>query len=378
MKTRYENWTIKDLIEKINKIEFPEFQREPTVWRLDKKQRLIDSILRDFNISSIYLYQREDEYYDCIDGQQRINTILSYTGSNTSDESDNKFHLKIENEIYSDKGQFSDVKDKRFENLPQRRKDQIFNYKLNIVIIEEVDNDEELNLQFLRLQIASILNAGEKLNAMTGEMRNKIFHNIVKFIFFKNLKIPERRFSKEQVAAQIFLNVFSLRQNDDFHRSRYIDLQEFFKQYNILNPEDKSLIKSVEVLLELINEKVGAGIQIIKNRALAVSLFLYIYLEFESNLEQIVDFFDFFKLLLKTLKWQIPKGVEIDREYLDLFNFQSNISQAAVERPAIQRRHYFLRKYYDYYIENHSIIGDKEYEENGNGNPDKERDKEEL
>ena len=48
-----EDWTIDQLVKNANIIDFPEFQREPSIWRLDKKQRLIDSILRGFDISSI-------------------------------------------------------------------------------------------------------------------------------------------------------------------------------------------------------------------------------------------------------------------------------------------------------------------------------------
>src|ERR1035441_9188824 len=91
-------WTVDDLVKHLGKIEFPEFQREATVWKLEKKQRLIDSVLRDFDIASIYLHKKEDGKFDCIDGQQRINALWSYLGINAADE-DNQFHLKITNEI---------------------------------------------------------------------------------------------------------------------------------------------------------------------------------------------------------------------------------------------------------------------------------------
>ena len=75
-------WTIEHLIKTYKAIEFPEFQREPTVWDLDKKRKLIDSILRDFDIASIYLFKRPDGFYECIDGRQRINAIISFLGLN--------------------------------------------------------------------------------------------------------------------------------------------------------------------------------------------------------------------------------------------------------------------------------------------------------
>src|SRR3972149_3849177 len=104
MKTTHIYWTINELVKNTGKLDFPEFQREPTVWKLEKKQRLIDSILRDFDISSIYLYKKENGGYDCIDGRQRINAIWSFLGINGADEEHNGFNLKIENEIYNDGG----------------------------------------------------------------------------------------------------------------------------------------------------------------------------------------------------------------------------------------------------------------------------------
>ena len=84
MKKENQQWSIATLQEKIDDIEFPEYQREPTVWDLDRKRKLIDSILRNFDIASIYLYKREDGNYDCIDGRQRINAIISFLGLNFS------------------------------------------------------------------------------------------------------------------------------------------------------------------------------------------------------------------------------------------------------------------------------------------------------
>ena len=217
MKTHHENWSIKKLTQNLDSIEFPEFQREPTIWKLDKKQRLIDSILRDFDISSIYFFKNKKKGYDCIDGRQRINAISSYLGLN-GDDDDNKFHLRIENEIYDDKGKFVEADQKRFDKLDPKWKTIILDYNLNIVIIDKVEEENELNLLFLRLQIASVLNAGEKLHAMTGTMRDKIFYDISEHKYFSGISIPARRFALEQVASQIVINVFSKEKEDSFHR----------------------------------------------------------------------------------------------------------------------------------------------------------------
>lgn len=371
MKTHHENWTIKKLTENLNKIEFPEFQREPSVWKLDKKQRLIDSILREFDISSIYFFKKDKDGYDCIDGRQRINAITSYLGLNGDDE-DNEFHLKIENEIYDDKGRFNEVNQKRFNSL-KKWKENILSYKLNIVLIEKVEEDEELNLLFLRLQIASVLNAGEKLHAMTGDMHDEIFYKISAHSFFSKIRIPNRRYAIEQVASQIVINVFSNVKEDSFHRARYIDLQDFYKQYTSLSGDDKKIIKSISLNLDIINNYFKDKLAMLSNRAVTVSVFLICRELIENKKEkEIPKFVEFIELFLKTLRWQIKKGVLMDAEYYDFLKFQTNVTQAAAEKTAIEKRHNFIREYLYHYSEKNEIKGDTEYKKK-KGSLDKER-----
>ena len=375
MKTIHKYWPISELVKNIGEIEFPEFQREPNVWKLDKKQRLIDSIFRDFDISSIYLHKKESGGYDCIDGQQRINAIMSYLGMNDADEEDNKFHSKIENEIYNDEGKFDEVDAVRFSTIQKTEwGEKILDYKLNIVEVTDVENDQGLNLLFLRLQIASVLNAGEKLNAMTGDMRDTIFYDIGKHAFLSKIRIPQRRFAREQVAAQIVLNEFNKRDNKAFHRSRYVDLQDFFKEYDKFTPQDKETVLSIKQRFEKIVQYFGNKLQYIKNRAIAVSVYLFVSQLLDTEKEtEIKQFIEFFELFLRTLKWQLPLGVQMHKAYYDLLKFQTNVTQAAGEKSAIERRHNFLGEYFYYYKETKKIKGDDEYFENKGKSADVER-----
>ncbi|HZX48541.1 MAG: hypothetical protein A2Z47_05855 [Thermodesulfovibrio sp. RBG_19FT_COMBO_42_12] len=379
MRTEHNYWTIDELRKNINKIEYPEFQREPTVWRLDKKMRLIDSILRNFDISSIYFYKKEHGGYDCIDGRQRINAILSYLGINDSDEDHNNFILNVENEIYSDEGLFDDVNDRKFDRLDDKWKKKIWDYQLNIVFITDTENDEELNLLFLRLQIASVLNAGEKLHAMTGDMRDWIFHEVVNHDFFKKINIPRRRYAKEQVAAQIALNAFSKRDNETFRRSRYVDLQDFFKQYNKFDKKDKYLISEIQKRMDMLSKYFGDKLTYISNRAIAVSVYLYASSLVDQKKEKDITLFaEFLVKLLKTMKWQIPKSVQMSPAYYDLLKLQTNIAQAAGEKTAIEKRHAFIDKYFYHYKKEGAIIGDAEYKKETGQDPSKARDKVKL
>ena len=57
----------------------PEFQRWFR-WSQEQKSRLIESILLDIPIPSIFVSQREDGVWDVIDGLQRLSTIFELTG----------------------------------------------------------------------------------------------------------------------------------------------------------------------------------------------------------------------------------------------------------------------------------------------------------
>ena len=336
---------------------------------------MIDSILRGFDISSIYFHKKENGGYDCIDGRQRLNAILSFLGINGSDEDHNGFNLRIENEIYSDNGRFTEVDSQRYDRIKDNTWGQIIrDYKLNIVEISDVENDEELNLLFLRLQIAAVLNAGEKLHAMTGDMRDAIFYDIKDHSFFEKINIPPRRYAKEQVAAQIALNEFSKRDTGSFHRSRYIDLQEFFKVYNRFSSNDKHTINLIKDNLDKVVEYFQNRLKYLNNRAICVSIYLFISQLIEENKQnEIGRFAEFIEKFLRTLKWQLPQGVRMHPAYYDLVRFQTNITQAAGEKSAIERRRDFIGSYFYHYRENNAIKGDEEYRESTGIDPEIER-----
>lgn len=383
MKRDIIKWSVIDLKNNYHNIGFPEFQREPTVWNLDKKRRLIDSIFRGFDISPIYLYKKGKNSYDCIDGRQRINTIWSFMGLNEGIDKDNKFKINIENIIYKDEGTalgklLDRIKNKGYKELKGDTK--IFDdYKINIVIIDtKLENILELNLLFSRLQLGDTLNSGEKLHAMSGAMRDFVFNKRPKGIqdhkFFTSISTPTyRRYAREQITAQILLNYFSLNSGKkDFTRSRYVDLQLFFKEKLYLNEQDKKLIKKVMYILNKICEVFGVDLAIIENRAIAVSTFLFMaelinkVKEPELNIK-LIKFKEFMKEFVATLKWQVKAHHDLNeaKEYHDILNgFQNYVTQAAGEAYAIRNRHNFIKKYFDYFSKKGKIIGDEEYDQN--------------
>ncbi len=365
-------WSIRDLQKKYDIIEFVEYQREPTVWNIENKRKLIDSILRNFDMANIYLYKRDDGNYECIDGRQRINAIYSFLGLNEQHEAegdndryDNNFKFISSDELLGTT-ELQEFNNQRWKDLSPAQQKRILDYDFNVLEISDIDKEEELNLMFLRLQLGMPLNAGEKLKAMMGAMRDFIFKDSIhhkalgQHDYFDYLNIPKRRFSKELTAAQIAINFFSLNYSKSMRRARFIDLQDFFKTHIKFTTDQSNIALLLEERLNDVNNFLPKKNKLnLKNRAIGLTVFFFINELIEEGQEdKIPKFIEFLLLFLKKLKEQVEKGIDIDRQYRDLLRFQTYISQAAVEKYAIEGRQKFLKDYFDYFLKTNKIKGD--------------------
>ena len=366
MRKHIETWTVAELIERFSQISFPDYQREPNLWSLIEKQRLIDSIVRQFDIASLYFYKHDDGSLDCVDGRQRIGAILSFIGENPDDK-DQRFSFRLLNEIYEDEdsNKFRVLADKRYseisqsEGIAQEFVDRLMNYTLSIVRLSDSREPAEFNLQFTRLNLGTILNAGEKLNAMVGDMRNECFGEggLGSHQFLNATRIPTRRFAREQVAAQILAQVFSLKEDKDYTRTRHFDLQRFFKDCNPLTPEQRELITKVRDLLDILIEPFEP-LTVLRNRAITVSTVLLAWENDVTTEDQAGQLAKFIEEFQYRLRWQIGKGLEMDGEYHYLLDFQRHLTQATLEKGAYVARARFLREEYSFWQENNELTGD--------------------
>ena len=384
MKKKTTSWTISDLShQEFSRIEFPEYQREPNVWDRDAKQKLIDSILRCFDIASIYFYVDKDGVHSCIDGRQRINAIMSFLNENPGDQ-DNCFKLKISNEIETDDdNQFRELDGSTIKDImnsagsgnaaAQNALMRIYEYELTVVLLSDVERPAEFNLQFTRLNLGTIINAGEKLHAMVGQMRNLCFEDkrIGKHPFLNSLNIPTRRFAKEQVAAQAIAQVFSMSEEKEFTRVRHVELQRFFKRYAEIPDHAQVWIEDLAKTFDTLSACLPDANQRLKNRAGAVSVVLFAWLRQMYKDELLAkSYADFLRAFLGRLRWQLAKGLDMNVEYRYLLEFQRYVTQAAVEKPAVQRRHEIIEKLFEFWMSDSEIKGDAEFRASGLGDPD--------
>ena len=367
MDKHIQSWTIEKLRETYSNIDFPEYQREPNLWAPVEKQRLIDSIVRRFDIAPLYLYAHPDGTLDCVDGRQRIGTMMSFLGANEDDNS--RIPFRVLNEIYDEQNPdflpldgktFQEIQDLSVENndvIARHFLERLLQYELNVVILSGSRRSEEFNLQFTRLNLGAILNSGEKLHAMVGDLRNVCFGQLGGHPFLQGTNIPTRRYAREQVAAQILAQVFSLSESESYARTRHIDLQRLFKSKSDLDTEQRQTIERVSALLDLLNLAFN-GHNPLRNRAITVSTVLLAWelgLETHEDAVQLATFIDEF---VRTLNWQVKLGLSMDPAYRYLLDFQRSITQASAESSSVRARATTLKEEFDRWCQSGEFSGD--------------------
>lgn len=361
-------WSISDLQNRIPQISFPEYQREPSIWLRSAKQRLIDSIVREFDIASIYLYKKADDAWDCVDGRQRIAAIMSFLEKDLDIE-DAGFPYKVLNEIYGDEQdhKFVQLNGQSFSKIDEASSNDdeiaarfvktLMEYKLTVVELSDSAKAEEFNLQFTRLNLGTIINSGEKLNAMVGELRDICFDKLANNSFLASIDIPTRRFAREQLAAQIMGEIIAIEQakaegrDREFARVRHMDLQKLFKDNTQISPEMRDWVDRIECVMNLL---AGQSLPVLRSRAIVLSLVLLAYekdVSTDADAEQVANFATQFVGRLRWVVSEVASGRGVDQSYHYLLEFQKHLTQASVEKPAIKERAECLEKAFDYWRE---------------------------
>lgn len=175
----------------------PAVQRE-LVWTKSQNQLLIDSLFKDFDIPKVYFRDVEKDgkkAYEVIDGQQRINAIVSFVADN--------YELPLDADDVDDEK----VAGKKWSQLSSDL--QILFNSRSIDVVHLIGySDEEIDETFLRLQNGTPLKAAEKRRAIAGNMRN-IVSELAKHDIFsdKYCRFDNKHYAFEDVVAKVLKQI---------------------------------------------------------------------------------------------------------------------------------------------------------------------------
>lgn len=291
------------------------FQRDGNIWNNKKKSLLIESVLLDIPIPSIYLSEDENGSFIVIDGRQRLSTFFDFM--------DDKFKLiglKLLSKLNGKK--FSQLKDKE-----EKYKAKIEDKSLHIAKIRYGSDEPFIIETFARVNTTGVrLNAQEIRNALHQGQSTILLNNISKK-FDKAQKIVRKKRMKDKY---LILRYFAM---DKFYKAivdgKNVEFN-FITNYladvmeEINNYDDNKIQKCEEEFIKIYNK--------------AINIFgeeTAFRLEPESPLNMIL-----FEITLLLVKYQYDKTDNKIKKSLNLFMNNYNDIKENEETPFLKNIRY--------------------------------------
>lgn len=320
-----------------------DYQREK-IWSRKNQEELLDSILKNIDIPKLYLVKTRDGEsfdYECIDGKQRMSTLLSFYKPDAGDDG------PLTVRVAGDKFTYRQLQEEH-----PKLSAKIDAFELTLVVYAVIDDEEFIREIFRRLQLGVRLNSGELLNSLTGGIRDFVFKEMGRDApFLRHTNLSERRYSRQFTLSQICINSFSRNNEGHFVRARFDDLEDFFKENYSIDQQNTNLVR-IRKTLGLLDKGFGAKAHVISSRAIAVTAYLFVEERLVGKPSQLKRFAEFVVKLLAAIQEDLSRltRYETPMNRLVLDDFQKHVTQASVEPSAIRRRHEFIGRAFEHYL----------------------------
>lgn len=184
----------------------PPYQRESSVWSLDKQQLFVDSLLNGYDVPKIYLHdlrgRHPTQVYAVVDGRQRLTTIWRFLSDAFPLADD--FRIEPANVADLPAGTRHPQAGQRFSQLDSRWQKALRRTYLAVVLIQDA-TEEDIEELFSRLNNGEPLNAAEKRNAMGGAIP-EIVRDVAGHEFFTDrLRLANDRYQHLELASRLLL-----------------------------------------------------------------------------------------------------------------------------------------------------------------------------
>ena len=237
----------------------PGYQRNP-VWKEAKKQLLLDSILRGYDLPKFYFHELSNNKYDfdVIDGQQRLRSIFDFI--------DGKINLGKMSADLPD----GDLSGKSFLELDTPIKDKVTGFQLTISQVREAEREEIAEL-FKRLQDGVQLSAAERRNAVISDLGIFIKETTKKYPVFTNSTQLNDRFMLDEYAASV-LSIELEGGATEINSNSLLKLYENHRKFDVENKK----IKKFEKILNYMSNVFHKPAPELKNKYSFIDFYLLI------------------------------------------------------------------------------------------------------
>ncbi len=174
----------------------PDFQRGE-VWRVNKQQLLIDSILRGWYVPPIHVIDHEDTHLqEILDGQQRLRSIMNFVDG----------HFAVKGDVQPSDNKIQQLAGSYYANLPGSVQRAFMRFTITQYTLTDYKSAEPAEL-FFRLNQNMPLTPAETRNAFIGAIREQVkglvAEMIQKDLDRESLGFSNSRMSFDDVVARL-------------------------------------------------------------------------------------------------------------------------------------------------------------------------------
>lgn len=225
----------------------PDFQRGE-VWSINKKKKLIDSILRDWKIPPIHVVDSKTGIDEVLDGQQRLNSIKSFY--------DNGF--PVSGTIQPPDSNIQALDGLFFKDLPVEVQRKFKKYSITVIRLTNYKAEEPAEL-FYRLNQPATLTAAEQRNAYIGATRDQI-KQLVNIFELMGANKDTLGFSNSRLAYDEIISKFVFLIEERTLKKK-ITANDISKRYRADIPFHEATIETAKKVLEVFINTIIVGKQ---------------------------------------------------------------------------------------------------------------------
>lgn len=283
----------------------PDFQRGE-IWTLQKKQKLIDSILRGWKIPPIHVIHNNQSIDEVLDGQQRLAAIRDFYDN----------IICIDGKILPENSELIQLDGMHYRDLPKKWQRQFRQYSIVIIRLTEYQPEEPAEL-FYRLNQPTALTSAEQRNAYIGVTRDQIKELSNKFVALGASK-ETIGFSNSRLAYDEIISKFCFSLETGTLKKK-ITSNDISIQYRQAIPFSDECIRIVAKTLEKFMECI-IGWDDFKysfNKATIFSWFVFIRRNLslsDTELKNVIGYFEFCRAFIK------GKYKKVDQRYIEVFS----------------------------------------------------------
>ncbi len=227
----------------------PDFQRGE-VWGKPKKQRLIDSILRDWHVPPIHVIEnRKTRKQEVLDGQQRLASIRDFVGGLFPVDGNTE---PLDPAIRALDGEY-------YRDLSEEWRRRFNQFTIRVFRIVDYQASEPAEL-FFRLNQPASLTGAEQRNAFFGPVREQI-RELVQYLEGKGLNKSFLAFSNSRMAYDDVLSrtALAVERRTLAEKITSADLEALYRKDSPLRSETIDLIaEATRTLVEVAEGKRSA------------------------------------------------------------------------------------------------------------------------